>query len=397
MTVRAFAAGLLADGPSTIRNASLCDDALTAMDAIEDLGAVVVRKRRDFIVRGTGGLSFRPGRRLLDCRESGLSMRMFAPIAALVDTETTLVASGSLGRRPMGMVRALEQLGVACQTDDGHAPITVRGPMRGGRIGIDASVSSQFLTGLLAALPLCEHDSHILVTGLRSTPYVRMTVGLLNRFGVRIEHDEGVVEFAIKGGQIYSPSVYAVEGDWSGASFLLVAGATAGAVTVTGLDPESLQADRAILEVLDMAGAPTLTDGDSVSVESRDLKPFSFDATDCPDLFPPLVALASGCEGKSLIYGVERLTHKESDRASALTCEFGKLGITVTTTGNRMEVHGGRIGSGLVDSHGDHRIAMACAVAALCAQGSVEIGGSECVAKSYPRFFEDLETLRRTG
>lgn len=396
MTGRAFAAALLADGTSRIRNASLCEDSLATMDVIERLGAVVVRGSGDFVVRGTGRQGLKPGRGTLDCQESGLCMRMFAPIAALLDTDVTLVASGSLGRRSMEMVCALEQLDVSCRTDHGHAPVTVRGPMRGGSIAIDASVSSQLLTGLLMALPLCQSDSSLLVSALKSTPYVRMTVRLLKDFGVRIEHDEQLVEFTVGGGQNYSPSPYAVEGDWSGASFLLVAGATAGSVTVTGLDPASLQADRAILEALDAVGAGVEKGGDCVSVERQELKPFRFDATDCPDLFPPLVALASSCEGKSVIHGVDRLTHKESDRAHALLLEFGKLGINISTVDNRMEVRGGDIRGGRIDSHNDHRIAMACAVAALGAQGRVEIGGSDCVAKSYPGFFSDLETLRVT-
>jgi 3-phosphoshikimate 1-carboxyvinyltransferase len=165
-------------------------------------------------------------------------------------------------------------------------------------------------------------------------------------------------------------------------------------VTVTGLNPASAQADRAILDVLERAGASIETVGDAVSVERKELKPFQYDATDCPDLFPPLVALASSCDGKSVIYGLERLAHKESDRARALVSEFAKLGIVINTTGNSMEVHGGSVREAVVDAHNDHRIAMACAVAGLRAKGNIGINGGACVSKSYPGFFSDLKALR---
>jgi 3-phosphoshikimate 1-carboxyvinyltransferase len=397
MTLRALAAGLLAKGTSRIENVSLCEDGLIAATVIEDLGAVVERSGKTFTIQGTGkeGLASRQG--TLDCGESGLSMRMFAPIAALIEGETTLVASGSLRSRPMEMIGALQQLGAAVTTENGHAPIAIRGPIKGGAISIDAAVSSQLLTGLLMALPLCEAASMIHASRLKSSPYVSMSIQLLDAFGVRIGHSDRLDEFTVDGGQTYHPCQYTVEGDWSGASFLLVAGATAGQVTVTGLDLLSSQADKAILEVLHAVGSEVETGGDRVSVRLRDLAPFRFDATACPDLFPPLVALASNCRGKSVIHGVDRLAYKESDRAAALVSEFEKLGITVTTEGDRMEVYGGDISGGVVKSHNDHRIAMACAVAGLRAQAEVIIEGPRCVAKSYPDFFDDLDAVRVTG
>jgi 3-phosphoshikimate 1-carboxyvinyltransferase len=213
---------------------------------------------------------------------------------------------------------------------------------------------------------------------------------------VDVHHDEHLEKFLVSGNQTYAPSTYTVDGDWSGASFLLVAGATMGSVTVTGLNPASPQADRAILDVLERVGASIETVVDSVSVGRKELKPFQYDATDCPDLFPPLVALASSCEGKSVIRGLERLTHKESNRAGALASEFAKLGITIKTAGNRMEVYGGSVREAVVDAHNDHRIAMACAVTALRAKGNVGINGEACVSKSYPGFFSDLEAIRAT-
>ncbi len=393
MTVRAAAAALLAKGTSRIRHASLCDDGIAAFAIAAGMGAVVSRKGVETAVRSRGIHSRNGEKRRIDCGESGLAMRMFAPIAALLDTETVLEASGSLRSRPMEMVDALQSLGVSCATDHGHPPVVVRGPLPGGRIAVDASLSSQFLTGLLMALPLCRKDSRVSVSRLKSAPYVRMTLGLLRAFGVTIEHDEGLTEFTVQGDQAYQPSTYTIEGDWSGAAFLLVAGAIAGSVVVKGLPIPSIQADIAVLEALRVAGARVTVGRRSVSVERHNLSPFVFDATHCPDLFPPLVSLAACCEGRSTILGARRLVHKESDRGNALKEEFAKLGITIRTEEDRMEVSGGAIRGGEVDSHNDHRIAMACAVAALRAEGEVAIGRPGSVGKSYPRFFEDLEAL----
>jgi 3-phosphoshikimate 1-carboxyvinyltransferase len=408
MTGRALAAALLSRGLSEIENPSLSDDGLVSAEVIEALGARIDPRghargaegptaaetgENRFFVHGTGrdGLGRPEG--VLNCRESGLAMRIFTPIAALIPGRTTLVASGSLITRPMGMMESLAALGASCVTDNGHAPIIVRGPLKGGHASIDGSVTSQFLSGLLMALPLCETDSLVTVVGLKSLPYVRMTVQLLRAFGVEIDHDDALGAFAVAGNQAYRPSACTVEGDWSGASFLLVAGAIAGDVTVRGLDPASLQADRAIIDVLAEAGARVDAGRDHVSVERCDLRAFHVDATACPDLFPPLVALAGACEGTSVIHGLDRLTHKESDRARALSEEFGKMGIAVRPAGNAMEVRGGCAHGALVDSHNDHRIAMACAVAGLVAKGRITLTGSSCVHKSYPAFFSDLAAL----
>lgn len=300
MTGRALAASLLGSGVSEIERPSLCDDGLAAAGIIEALGARIEKRDATFFIRGTGRSGLACEGDVVECRESGLAMRMFAPLAALVVGRTILRASGTLCSRPMAMVESLNLFGARCATDSGLPPIVVEGPIKGGRGAIDASMTSQFLSGLLMALPLCERDSALTVSGLASAPYVRMTVDLLRRFGVKIDHDANLEEFSIEGNQTYRPCLYRVEGDWSGASFLLVAGAIAGSVTVEGLDSASSQADRAILDVLAQTGASVKTGGFSVSVEVKDLKPFRFDAASCPDLFPPLVALASCCGGKSV-------------------------------------------------------------------------------------------------
>jgi 3-phosphoshikimate 1-carboxyvinyltransferase len=244
------------------------------------------------------------------------------------------------------------------------------------------------------ALPLCHGESVVGVSGLKSKPYVELTIDVMKRFGVTMLRDDDLTEFHIKGVEHYRAQDMTIEGDWSGAAFLLAAGALAGSIRVKGLNGESRQADKAVIEALISAGARVEVSGDSVSVTKERLRAFEFDASDCPDLFPALTVLAGGCEGKSIIYGADRLRHKESDRARALAWEFSKLGIRIDVLDDRMEIFGGIYQGATVDSHNDHRIAMACAVAALKGKEKVIIENAECVAKSYPSFFEALDSVR---
>jgi 3-phosphoshikimate 1-carboxyvinyltransferase len=395
-TIRVIAASLLAPGRSEIRNLSVCDDALAALGIAETLGAEVHRDGDRVFITGHGAIKKEYLRgKMIQCGESGLCMRMFAPVAGLANEELVIEGSGSLLSRPMKMVEGLEILGAQCETANGFPPIKVRGRIDGGMLRLDGSESSQFLTGLLMALPLCSKGSVIEVSNLKSGAYVEMTVAILKEFGIELFHDKDMERFDIPGNQAYKPCACTIEGDWSGASFMLVAGAIAGSVKVKGLAIGSAQADRAIAEVLGQAGAKVDIGNRCVSVEKNRLKGFRFDATNCPDLFPPLVALAANCEGESTILGAERLKHKESNRALALVSEFSKLGIEVRLSGDRMKVKGGRVEGSTVSTHNDHRIAMACAVAALNCHGEVAIDNPASVFKSYPSFFEDLESLGR--
>ncbi len=394
-TIRAVAAALLADGVSIIINPSFCDDAMAALSIAGALGGIFIRGQDRVLINGNKGFRRSPSPPVfIDCNESGLCMRMFPPIASVAGHGCVLGATGSLMTRPVGMVESLADFGVTCKTVQGYPPVTTDGRLRGATAHIDGSMSSQFLTGLLMALPLCREDSQVHVHDLASKPYIKMTIAMAQTFGIVIDHDEDMALFDIRGHQHYRATPVTIEGDWSGASFLLVAGAIAGSVTVYGLDINSCQADRAILSALDAAGAACHTGHGRVTVERKDLKAFEFDATDCPDLVPPLVALAAHCRGKSTIHGTDRLRHKESDRSGALASEFGRMGITVSVEPGRIEIEGSQPVAARVDSHKDHRIAMACAIAALGAAGDVTITSAGCVDKSYRDFFEDLESIR---
>jgi 3-phosphoshikimate 1-carboxyvinyltransferase len=378
----------------------MCDDTTAALRVVQALGARVEQiDATTYLIHG--GLN--PTSGILNIGESGLSTRLFTPIAALCPQSITVTGHGSILTRPMDMmIEPLRELGVKVKEKKGRLPITVRGPLRGGEVSIDGSVSSQFLTGLLMALPLAATDTTIYVEGLRSLPYIDMTIDVMDKFGIDIDHRD-YSEFYVPGNQTYTPAEFAMEGDWSAASCLLVAGAVAGSVTVRNLKEVSLQADVAIIEALSRAGARIESTEDSVTVSCRDLHSFEFDATDCPDLFPALVALAANCEGTSTIIGTRRLVHKESNRAETLRSEYGRLGIEVDIDeDNVMKVTGGEIGEGcsgacIVKSHGDHRIAMSLAVAALNSAVPVVIKDAECVSKSYYDFWEDFNSIRKSS
>ncbi|MBI2342843.1 MAG: 3-phosphoshikimate 1-carboxyvinyltransferase [Deltaproteobacteria bacterium] len=391
---RAIMVAALTRGTTTLRveSGSYCDDVRAALAVASALGAEVIEGGRALVIRG----GHPPRATTLHCGESGLSLRMTCAVSALFDQAFTITGSGSLTTRPIGDIgQPLALLGVACHTTAGHLPVCVQGPLHGGVLTLDGSLSSQFLTGLLIALPLAKEESMLIVTSLASRPYVAMTCQVLRDCGIRLDYSAAFDRFTIPGGQHYVPRTYTVEGDWSGAAPLLVAGALAGAVEVAGLSSDSLQADAAVLTVLRAVGAAVTVQDDTVAVQRSRLRPFTFDATDAPDLFPPLVALAVFCEGESRIGGVGRLVHKESNRGRVLVEEFGKLGARVRLADDELCIAGGHIvHGGCVASHGDHRIAMALAVAALRADGPVTIVGAESVAKSYPTFFEDLATLQ---
>lgn len=388
---RAVAAALLATGKSVIYNPGKSNDCLAALDVAGKLGARVEYIKDTIEITGRG---IEPVTRDINCGESGLGIRMFTPIAALSGEEITISGSGSLNTRPVRFFEeVLPQLGVECHTRDGKPPIRVRGPLKPADITVDGSLSSQFLTGLLMAYGAVAEDRTITVKHLKSRPYIALTLQVLRHFGVKVIHED-FERFRFGSRQQYRACDYTVEGDWSGAAFLLVAGATAGQAEVSNLNVRSAQSDKAILQALQQAGAKVMEGMFTILVEKGPLKAFEFDATDCPDLFPPLVALAASCTGTTKIKGAGRLAHKESDRAATLQEEFGKMGIRVDVLGDEMLIQGGTgIRAAEVDSHHDHRIAMACAAAALNASGPVKITGAEAVNKSYPEFWQHWQKL----
>lgn len=393
---RACAAALVRRRSSIIHNPGISNDDIASQGVIQTLGATITKQEDDSLLIDSSSAA-KVGQQLeVHFGESGLGIRMFTPIAATLESAIHITGEGSLLTRPMNFFdEVLPQLDVKIESNNGKLPLDIKGPLVPKDIAVDGSLSSQYLTGLLLAYAALDAKNvTITVENLKSKPYVDLTLKVMSDFGLKVPTNNNYERFVFDDSSTKSDKTieYAVEGDWSGGAFLLVAGAIAGQLTVKGLDPQSTQADKAILQALQDSKCQLSIGFDQIEIgKPLELKPFRFDATECPDLFPPLVALAANCKGDSMIEGVSRLAHKESDRGVTLQEEFGKMGIAVELKGDVMIVHGGTgIKSSTTHSHHDHRIAMACAVAALNADGPIVIEEAPAVKKSYPNFYDHM-------
>ncbi|ODS41848.1 MAG: hypothetical protein MSIBF_00330 [Candidatus Altiarchaeales archaeon IMC4] len=411
LTHRAIFCASLAEGKSTILNYLDCDDTQATIDACRSLGAKIKDKNGVLEITGTNGAITDL---TINCRESGTTIRFLIPMVSVFGQDIELTGSKRLLERPMGpIISAMAKLGVRCKQEGDK--ITVSGKLSGGKTSIVGNVSSQFISGLLVACPLAEEDTTIEVTTeLESKPYVEMTIGVLRDFGTRnlqskfvsrtlklqkefqgttikIDVSDDFRTFCISGGQKYKPAEYAVEGDFSSAAFLLAAGAIAGDVDVKNLNPHSVQGDRKIVDVLKRMGADITETPDSVRAKKSDLSGAEIDVRDIPDLVPIIATLGCFAEGETRIKNAGRLRGKESDRLSAISSELKKMGANIVEKEDELIIEGGGLQSARINPYNDHRIAMACAVAALSSGGIIE--GAECVAKSYPDFFGDLKRI----
>ena len=389
--IRYIAISVLSHNPIKLKNVVHCDDSLRAADIIKTLGASVKEAKGEMVIKP----KFTDKKEvILNCGESALCIRMFAPISCLKSSKFILNGCGSLKTRPMKMVKnALTQLGVQCSTNNGFLPIKKNGKIYKFNIKLDGSITSQLLSGVLITLPKCGQPSTIRIENPASLPYIKLTLSIMKQFGVNVKNIN-YKRFEIEPNQQYRGGEFTVEGDYSGAAFFLVMGALYGKVRVDNLLENSLQADRAIVDILSKVGAKVKVGKDFVEVSKATLSPFTFNATNAPDLFPPLVALASRIEGRSTIKGVNRLKDKESNRGRILTEEFVKFGVKIKVSDNKMEIWGNNKAR-ITDcfSHNDHRIAMALATASLKPKDKISIKNSSCVNKSYPNFFAELNRL----
>ncbi len=400
MMQRVVAGALLADGTSMIHRPGESDDCTSALAAAAALGAEIELGDDAIKIHGVGG-QLAPRTTELNLGESGLGFRLFSSISALHQDLLTITGTGTLLTRPhTPLLSALNQLGATCTLEaEGCPPLVVNGPLQGGRLQLDGSLSSQFLTGLLFALPCAPQDSIIEMDELVSRPYVDLTLSILEDFGIEV-HQDGPGTFRIPGNQRFQPWEGVIDGDWSGAAALLVAGMLAAetSITVDGLNNEHPQADEAIRGALLFAGGAASGTDEGMQVARRPVRPFHVDLTDSPDLFPVLAALAAFSNKPSTMKGAHRLIHKESNRIAALQSLFSKAGIELKHNSDEdsLEVHPRKgkekVLRARVNPQGDHRIAMAAALLGL-AGAPIEIEDAECVAKSYPSFFDDLESL----
>lgn len=388
---RALALAALANQSSILRNCSECDDVVAARSIISAMGATIegdidwtinpVKKQQP------KPLTFHAG-------ESGLSLRLFSFIAPLCKVSVTMTGHGSLINRPIKpLLDALTAAGVTFDAPDEKLPMTIDGPIRNSSILLDGSFSSQILSGLLMTAPMLAQDTTIHVENLTSRPYVEMTLDIMRQFGVLATNDD-FKRFYIQGNQQYQACHYSVEADWSAAANFLVAAAVSGSIVVAGLNADSLQADKKILNALTDFGAQVQWTNTGLSVSKNQLRPFTFDASDCPDLFPPLVVLAAAAHGRSVISGTHRLIHKESNRLESLLSLFTTLGLKMETSAEDLIIYGtGQLCGGTADGCNDHRLVMCAAIASVLADSSIEIQHAEAVTKSFPKFFDDLENL----
>ncbi len=385
----------LSEEQSTLRNLSMSDDVEATMNALSAIGAsfepLSLRAYKIYpILRGISGLSLQ-----IDCRESGSTLRFLLPILAVLKKNAEIICSGRLPNRPLSpLYEELCAHGVLLSAQ-GKYPMTVGGSLDFGEYHLNGNVSSQYISGLMFALPLCAGNSHIVVSGpLESKSYIDLTMSVLAEYGIHIEEDEK--GYFIAGGQKYcAPAESYVEADWSNAAFFLALGAIGKSpVTCRGLNEQSLQGDRRILELLSRFGAKIEHNEDAVTVYPSVLHGITVDASDIPDLVPILSVLGALSEGETRIINAQRLRYKESDRLQAMQTGLALLGADIVQTEDGLRINGKKaLCGGCVDGFGDHRIVMSFAVAAQRASGNVRILGAEAHTKSYPDFFSDLRSV----
>lgn len=367
-----------------IEATALCLDAFLASVTYIDGKYTVIplerTKRKDSLV--------------LNCKESGSTYRFLLPVVCALGKQCEFLLSGRLPKRPMDTLwTVLESHGI---TIDGknEEKVTVCGQLEPGLFTVSGNISSQYITGLILALPLLCGDSKIVITdSLESKGYIDITLSVIKLFGIRADVSGNTIY--IKGNQKYiSPDFACVEGDWSNSAFWLCAAAAGGFVTVTGLSPLSCQGDKAVCDILRRFGATVTQSKDAVTVKSARLCGIEIDAAEIPDLVPALSVAAAGAMGKTVFYNAGRLRFKESDRLYSISRILSILGADTAMTSDKLIISGnGKLDGGAVNPMGDHRIAMMAAAASVICQNNVVIQNAECVAKSYPQFFEDFRKL----
>jgi 3-phosphoshikimate 1-carboxyvinyltransferase len=399
-TQRMLIAAALANGTSKLSNPLISEDTEATARAVKALGAKVKMDEECWTVQGAHPIT--GAEKPIDCGESGATLRFMIPVAALAKKPSTFKLGKGLAKRPVEpLLESLKQIGAtaAIQKEKGRVSVRVEGGgIQGGRTSMPGDVSSQFVSGLMFACPLAEKDTLLTLTSLlESKSYVLMTEKVLEKHGIKVDISEDFKRVKIPADQTYLPLDSRVPGDFSSAAFLLAAAAiTQSQVAVQNLDYGTIQGDKAIVRILQQMGVEGKVCENQIEIvgKTSPLKAVDVDATDIPDLVPVCTVLACSSEGTTKIQDAERLRLKESDRLDALHTELGKMGAQITMTEDSLTIHGPCVLHGAeIDPRNDHRIAMACAVAALQATGETTIRDAECVRKSYPNFFTDLRLL----
>lgn len=388
---RAIICAAMANGVSRISPVALSNDIKATIGCIKALGADAVLENNVLTVDGTN--MYKNKTALLDCGESGSTLRFFIPIAAVGNINATFVGKGKLPQRPIGIfTEALPKAGTVCKTEGG-LPLEIKGQLKSGIFEIPGNVSSQFITGLLLALPILEGDSEIVLTSpLESVGYTAMTIRTMKQFGVNIQATEK--GWHIKGGQSYKTCDYTTDGDWSQAAFFMVLGAVSGKVTVKGVAKDSTQGDKKCAEILARFGAKVTQLDNEVTVEKGELKAITVDASQIPDLIPVLSVCAAFADGTTKIINAERLRIKECDRLKATAELLNNLGGKVKELSDGLEITGvSSLKGGNVNGYNDHRIVMSAAVCAARSDEDITATFAMSINKSYPDFYIDYNSI----
>lgn len=388
---RAIVLAAISKGDSILSDFDNSKDVQAAMDLIQELGAKIRVEKENLIITGNA-TSDRKDILSLHVGESGLLLRMVAPIASVLSLESNITGQGTLLKRDMlSLKKNLEKNGLTIVLENNSLPMSIQGSLLKDQWQIDASEGSQLLSGLLMSLPLLGKSHKIKVSNLVSIPYIDLTLDVMEKFGVPIDNDN-YQSFGYKDSYTYKAAKIEVEGDWSGAANHLVGAAISGALDLDGLQVNSKQADKAILTALNDFGAIVEWHGTTLYVKQNGQLPFFFDASNSPDLFPPLAVLACAAIGTSEIKGLHRLTNKESNRQNSCVDLLESLGVQYRIQEDSLLIDGtGSVKGGTIATFNDHRIAMAGAVAASISKQAITIENISCVEKSYPDFFRDLE------
>lgn len=397
---RALILAALADGESTLHNFLVADDTRYTLDVLDVLGVSHQLDGSTLRMTGVGGkFPMPPGKHQVYVGNSGSTVRMAGPLAALTQGSLVFDGESALYRRPVSdLLQALKGLGIEARSlnQDGNPPIEIHGGvLQGGTVAVGGQISSQHVSGLLMVSPYASRNVRIKVPGgLLSKPYVDITMDAMRAFGGEVGNDN-YDQFVVSAGKTYRAREYTVEGDYSSAAFCFALGAIGGQpVTVRGLNPASCQGDRYFLEIIQRMGADVKIAEGAITV-SRDkpLTGITLDMGNYPDIVQPLAVVAACAGGQTRINNIGHLIYKETDRINNTGAELLKMGVKLEATENTLTITGGRPRGAEVDSHRDHRMAMSLAVLALFAEGSTLVSGVEAISKSYPGFFTDLRTL----
>ncbi len=395
-TIRAMVIGGLADGESVIINPLLSDDTIACMKALEKFGVSFKGEPGDpsiLKVSGIGG-ELKNSDIFINVGNSGTTLRILTAVAALSEKKIKLDGDASIRRRPMQpLLSALYDIGAKVDSNNGHAPLSVSGPITGGKTMTDG-ISSQFLTALLLTCPLASGNTEIEVLDLHEKPYVEMTLGWLDKLNIKYTN-RNFKRFLIEGGQKYSPFTFNIPGDFSSATFPLTAAAvTGGNIKICGLEMNDTQGDKRVVDIMKQMGTTIIHEPDGIVVEGGHLIGMELDLNDIPDALPALAVAGCAAEGETRLLNVEQARLKESDRIRAICIELGKMGAEIHELDHGLVVQKSQLKGTEVNGYNDHRIVMALSIAGMAASGETVIkGGSEIVNITYPSFINDFIKL----